>query len=112
MLVPPYLFFNDTATSELSTLSLHDALPICQRHRAPDSRHSHPTRALAHRGLSHTAHSRSRSPLILVSVTRHVEPGGPHALARRARCWRMGGGLRRSPPSACVRARAHGGDMV
>src|SRR5438874_5351593 len=70
MLVPPYLFFNDTATSELSTLSLHDALPICQRHRAPDSRHSHPTRALAHRGLSHTAHSRSRSPLILVSVTR------------------------------------------
>src|ERR1039457_2184903 len=24
------LFFNDTATTEISTLSLHDALPICQ----------------------------------------------------------------------------------
>src|SRR2546430_13970798 len=33
MLVPPSLsvcfFFNDTATTEIYTLSLHDALPIC-----------------------------------------------------------------------------------
>src|SRR3712207_7971763 len=28
-------FFNDTATTEIYTLSLHDALPICQR-RASD----------------------------------------------------------------------------
>src|SRR2546430_12517429 len=26
-------FFNDTATTEIYTLSLHDALPICQRPR-------------------------------------------------------------------------------
>src|SRR3712207_9428658 len=26
-------FFNDTATSEIYTLSLHDALPICRSHR-------------------------------------------------------------------------------
>src|ERR1035438_6918057 len=26
-------FFNDTATTEIYTLSLHDALPICNRHR-------------------------------------------------------------------------------
>src|SRR5215211_3982680 len=26
-----YFFFNDTATTEIYTLSLHDALPICQR---------------------------------------------------------------------------------
>src|SRR2546426_8050250 len=26
-------FFNDTATTEIYTLSLHDALPICQRRR-------------------------------------------------------------------------------
>src|SRR3712207_7914169 len=26
-------FFNDTATTEIYTLSLHDALPICARHR-------------------------------------------------------------------------------
>src|SRR3712207_6978787 len=27
-------FFNDTATTEIYTLSLHDALPICGRRRA------------------------------------------------------------------------------
>src|ERR1039458_9082671 len=27
-------FFNDTATTEIYTLSLHDALPICQRLRS------------------------------------------------------------------------------
>src|SRR2546430_13316110 len=26
-----YFFFNDTATTEIYTLSLHDALPICRR---------------------------------------------------------------------------------
>src|SRR3712207_8790007 len=26
-----YFFFNDTATTEIYTLSLHDALPICSR---------------------------------------------------------------------------------
>ena len=25
-----FFFFNDTATTEIYTLSLHDALPICQ----------------------------------------------------------------------------------
>src|SRR5256885_5406207 len=28
---PFFFFFNDTATTEIYTLSLHDALPICQR---------------------------------------------------------------------------------
>src|SRR3989441_4989545 len=34
-----FFFFNDTATTEIYTLSLHDALPICARgavRRAPD----------------------------------------------------------------------------
>src|SRR5258706_496018 len=26
----PFFFFNDTATTEIYTLSLHDALPICE----------------------------------------------------------------------------------
>jgi len=26
-----FFFFNDTATTEIYTLSLHDALPICRR---------------------------------------------------------------------------------
>src|SRR5256885_15927001 len=29
-----FFFFNDTATTEIYTLSLHDALPICQGQRA------------------------------------------------------------------------------
>src|ERR1044071_2190720 len=29
----PSFFFNDTATTEIYTLSLHDALPICLHHR-------------------------------------------------------------------------------
>src|SRR5256885_12152094 len=31
-----FFFFNDTATTEIYTLSLHDALPICARRRAGD----------------------------------------------------------------------------
>src|SRR5829696_10543256 len=32
-----FFFFNDTATTEIYTLSLHDALPIrAGRHRSPD----------------------------------------------------------------------------
>src|SRR5258708_36111403 len=27
-----FFFFNDTATTEIYTLSLHDALPICEEH--------------------------------------------------------------------------------
>src|SRR2546423_8071000 len=32
-------FFNDTATTEIYTLSLHDALPICPRVVGPHLRH-------------------------------------------------------------------------
>src|SRR6266508_6876590 len=33
-----FFFFNDTATTEIYTLSLHDALPICGRPREPGTR--------------------------------------------------------------------------
>src|SRR2546422_8163430 len=39
-----FFFFNDTATTEIYTLSLHDALPICPGHSGG---------RLAHRGPSH-----------------------------------------------------------
>src|SRR5216684_8898882 len=32
-----FFFFNDTATTEIYTLSLHDALPISRHHRALDA---------------------------------------------------------------------------
>src|SRR5258708_18924120 len=34
-LVPSFFFFNDTATTEIYTLSLHDALPISKSHWLP-----------------------------------------------------------------------------
>src|SRR2546422_4173091 len=42
-----FFFFNDTATTEIYTLSLHDALPICRRARdrvARDRGHPGPGR--------------------------------------------------------------------
>src|SRR3712207_8787231 len=39
-----YFFFNDTATTEIYTLSLHDALPISGRRRSPTSRPERPKR--------------------------------------------------------------------
>src|SRR2546421_10440264 len=33
LLLSFFFFFNDTATTEIYTLSLHDALPICEVHR-------------------------------------------------------------------------------
>src|SRR5699024_12768403 len=35
-LISPLFFFNDTATTEIYTLSLHDALPIYPASRTPD----------------------------------------------------------------------------
>src|SRR3989339_1707510 len=35
-------FFNDTATTEIYTLSLHDALPICEYHASKPQIPAHP----------------------------------------------------------------------
>src|SRR2546430_12078298 len=55
-------FFNDTATTEIYTLSLHDALPICGRPTARTIISQSPRGALAQ--------SRSRSPRIDRKSTR------------------------------------------
>src|SRR5215467_16403337 len=64
-----FFFFNDTATTEIYTLSLHDALPICEsrsvaspaRSRFTFSTHS---RMSSHRSEEHT--SELQSPCNLV----------------------------------------------
>src|SRR5687768_18598239 len=38
-----FFFFNDTATTEIYTLSLHDALPISRNRRSPRTRSSVPS---------------------------------------------------------------------
>src|SRR2546429_2194988 len=68
-----FFFFNDTATTEIYTLSLHDALPICHGERlsairphrcrllpAPDHRRSNP----ASRSEEHTSELQSRLHLV------------------------------------------------
>src|SRR2546428_7354246 len=62
-----FFFFNDTATTEIYTLSLHDALPILRRsccraeERAPGLRRDHPK---SRRSEEHTSELQSRSDLV------------------------------------------------
>src|ERR1051325_12154912 len=55
------LFFNDTATTEIYTLSLHDALPIWMMTIATTSRchGSSPLRSIPHRSEEHTSELQS-----------------------------------------------------
>src|SRR2546428_7531259 len=66
-------FFNDTATTEIYTLSLHDALPICaddprQPERRPDRELPHGddgvVRPRLRRSEEHTSELQSRSDLV------------------------------------------------
>src|SRR5260221_4347813 len=63
-----FFFFNDTATTEIYTLSLHDALPICgaqiERHLQPlpgvETRAAH----FGERSEEHTSELQSHSDLV------------------------------------------------
>src|ERR1039457_7643894 len=57
-------FFNDTATTEIYTLSLHDALPICCNHRRRGPCHRLGIRKYFQRSEEHT--SELQSPCNLV----------------------------------------------
>src|SRR6266581_9246275 len=57
-------FFNDTATTEIYTLSLHDALPISAAPYVPGSRCWSPARSRPRRSEEHT--SELQSPVHLV----------------------------------------------
>src|SRR4030042_1526972 len=61
-----FFFFNDTATTEIYTLSLHDALPICAGRPGGDARPSPapwPPRSRA-RSEEHTSELQSRLHLV------------------------------------------------
>src|SRR5260221_13185317 len=66
-----FFFFNDTATTEIYTLSLHDALPICcprhcRRRALPRAGPRHPARAPrgSARSEEHTSELQSHSDLV------------------------------------------------
>src|SRR5690242_21729384 len=81
------LFFNDTATTEIYTLSLHDALPIYEH----DGRQSQRARAQTRRGGLHLLLKILRRPLAedRVQADRRRPPGvakllEPHGVADQA----------------------------
>src|SRR2546427_10550201 len=60
-------FFNDTATTEIYTLSLHDALPICERRplaHCRGRRPRHRRRARGVRSEEHTSELQSQSNIV------------------------------------------------
>src|SRR5215218_11483104 len=60
-----FFFFNDTATTEIYTLSLHDALPIFRADRRPRrSGGGERGRPLRHRSEEHTSELQSHSDLV------------------------------------------------
>src|SRR6476646_9249918 len=65
--VPSFFFFNDTATTEIYTLSLHDALPIYRRSRcgarSSSGTPSSPART-GGRSEEHTSELQSHSDLV------------------------------------------------
>src|SRR3712207_7972171 len=68
MLLVCYFFFNDTATTEIYTLSLHDALPICDRHvHRPD------------RGAGDRRAGAPRAPRAVHDGVDRVDPDGREA---------------------------------
>src|SRR2546430_14692384 len=65
-----FFFFNDTATTEIYTLSLHDALPISACEHAPEegragaSQELSPSERSTHRSEEHTSELQSQSNLV------------------------------------------------
>src|SRR2546429_5884037 len=64
-----FFFFNDTATTEIYTLSLHDALPICEGsserfHGARHGKHQQPYGQPGARSEEHTSELQSRLHLV------------------------------------------------
>src|SRR6266513_6555799 len=74
-----FFFFNDTATTEIYTLSLHDALPISLRHgkEHPDVGARFDVSAdVVARSEEHTSELQSRFDLVcrrLLEKTKHVQ---------------------------------------
>src|SRR6478736_10083960 len=60
-----FFFFNDTATTEIYTLSLHDALPICRRRQTVQRRvHWNCSGQADNRSEEHTSELQSQSNLV------------------------------------------------
>src|SRR3989337_4384224 len=83
-----FFFFNDTATTEIYPLSLHDALPISCRRRCPHEWDQHrrvgDKQRLAGdlRSEEHTSELQSRQHLVCRLLLEHKETRGDHTPGR------------------------------
>src|SRR5258706_16157378 len=68
-------FFNDTATTEIYTLSLHDALPISDQRRRPWA--ARRARRSDWRGVAHRVSQRSEPPH-RARLDSRIRDGGPY----------------------------------
>src|SRR5690606_41233864 len=96
--LPTLFFFNDPATTEIYTLSLHDALPIWEIHdRLPHARHARSRRVEGERARSeeHTSELQSRENLVcrLLLEKKNTNPARGRAI--------------KSTPRTTESARAH-----
>src|SRR5258707_4142988 len=79
-----FFFFNDTATTEIYTLSLHDALPICSRFHVAGELRVPGDKSISHRALrseEHTSELQSRQYLVcrlLLEKKKQDLLDGPH----------------------------------
>src|SRR2546422_7493495 len=107
--ISSFFFFNDTATTEIYTLSLHDALPICREHLvdgAPQSERvvaaegaqrrrviqQHPPLGVADddRSEEHTSELQSRLHLVCRLLLEKKKTSNVMPIAERCRaaqCW-------------------------
>src|SRR2546430_3669559 len=74
-----FFFFNDTATTEIYTLSLHDALPISQKANTPARRgwnadRAQPFLVIAARDASSISDDRQKSGQVLVRTQKANTP--------------------------------------
>src|SRR6266436_10073072 len=85
--IPSVFFFNDTATPEIYTLSLHDALPNCQSHRLQrwprtprnGAHRRRPRRNPSSRSEEHTSELQSRLHLVCRLLLEKKKQTLPHS---------------------------------
>src|SRR5947208_13598635 len=86
LLLAFFFFFNDTATTEIYTLSLHDALPISRSHSgrstaAPSWRSRRPNRAALHHSCRRAARPSARPRLSSIGGRDRGSGSPPPALS-------------------------------
>src|SRR5258706_7230702 len=83
-----FFFFNDTATTEIYTLSLHDALPICRpgacaAHPRRPARRPRARRGPARRSEEHTSELQSLTNLVCRLLLEKKKKGEHRKSCRR-----------------------------